>query len=51
MVKREESRKGKMKEDFEGQSKGKRGILGRNAGSDSVESWGEMGYFCAKEGL
>ena len=51
MVKREESRKGKMKEDFEGQSKVKRGILGRNAGSDSVESWGEMGYFCAKEGL
>jgi hypothetical protein len=51
MVKREESRKGKMKEDFEGHSKGKRGILGRNAGSDSVESWGEKGYFCAKEGL
>ena len=50
MVKRKESQKGKMREDFEGHSKVKRGILGRNARSDSVESCGEKGYFCAIEG-
>ena len=36
-----------MKGSFRGHSKVKRGILGRNAGSDSVESWGEKGYICA----
>ena len=40
-----------MREDFEGHSKVKRGILAVCGGSDSVESCGEKGYFCAKEGL
>ena len=47
MVKRKESQKGEMKEDFEGHSKAKRGILAVCGGSDSVESWGGNGYICA----
>ena len=51
MVKRKESQKGEMRGSFRGHSKGKRGILAVCGGSDSVESWGEKGYLCAKEGL